>query len=644
MPEISTTRRSQIAWTSSLLFHAVLLFFLWQIPALRQGIIEILPKDQEKLDEQADLRKEMEKRIEAKRETVKLDKKVKEQILARLEQENTHRALEKVQELKQVYDRMVEQRNDRVTELLEVAAQKPVTDAAQEVQTALMETARRNDFLAERLAANADKDVTAAGEMLMDAEQLAETATQAREQAAAIDGKPTEQDAAKLRELAATSIASAGKAQQEARDLTTKANAEAVKAASESLLAAVDAAMIAEPAADALNQPDVTPIQELSTPTKEIANTGQAASLEDAWKAANEIEGAINSTYDQIRAAELAQVAQVSLAEAAGRVLPTPTPERANPFVQAAAASEDASADLSASTAAMKEAERQVGEIAQMAANRLALAQGLAPAQTKEMDAGKLFAQHELQQLAFTNKRFSDVASLMRSALEGEGGDDKDKDREAGAAQRADSPPVRRQDRLTDGAVANALPGRRFSKNSSRKGWLYLDTWYVIGPWPNSDTTTFEPVHPPEQEINLDARYEGSIYTEEQAQLDARRNIDRGYSPGLPRQLRWKFTQSDGARLVVPDERGNSTYYAYTDVFFEEAQEMLVSMGTDDSGRLWINGLPVGQDKGLSPWAIDETVRKVYFQKGYNPILVRLENGPKDAELSFLICPPEALR
>ena len=31
--------------------------------------------------------------------------------------------------------------------------------------------------------------------------------------------------------------------------------------------------------------------------------------------------------------------------------------------------------------------------------------------------------------------------------------------------------------------LANVLPGRRFSKHSDRKGYLYIDTWHIIGPW-----------------------------------------------------------------------------------------------------------------------------------------------------------------
>ena len=38
---------------------------------------------------------------------------------------------------------------------------------------------------------------------------------------------------------------------------------------------------------------------------------------------------------------------------------------------------------------------------------------------------------------------------------------------------------------------AQALPGRRFSKSADRKGWLYINTWYMIGPWEVLGERTF---------------------------------------------------------------------------------------------------------------------------------------------------------
>ncbi len=50
--------------------------------------------------------------------------------------------------------------------------------------------------------------------------------------------------------------------------------------------------------------------------------------------------------------------------------------------------------------------------------------------------------------------------------------------------------------------------------------------------------------------------------------------------------LRWKFMQSESMHNVPPVTTGHSTYYAYTELYFDEATTMLVAIGTDDSGRV----------------------------------------------------------
>jgi len=166
--------------------------------------------------------------------------------------------------------------------------------------------------------------------------------------------------------------------------------------------------------------------------------------------------------------------------------------------------------------------------------------------------------------------------------------------------------------------IAQALPGRMFSRSSPRTGWLYLDTWYVIGPWENHGRTTFEVLHPPETLIDLDGEYTGK---------------DAG-------RIRWQFHQSDNIRITPPVEMESSTYYAYTEVFFEDETEMLVAVASDDAARVWINDLLIWEDHGNSPWRLDEGFRKVRFRKGFNNVLVRIENGPILCTFSILLCPP----
>jgi len=177
--------------------------------------------------------------------------------------------------------------------------------------------------------------------------------------------------------------------------------------------------------------------------------------------------------------------------------------------------------------------------------------------------------------------------------------------------------------------IRSAMPGRRFTAESLRKGWLYLDTWYVIGPWENNSTVDYTVKHPPEFAIDFDARYFDGKFADK---------------PGHPYEtLEWEFYQSDQVRCQPPAVYGASTYYAYTDVWFEEARDMLIAVASDDASSVWLNGQIVWQDTGQSSWQLGEGYRKVHFNQGFNDVLVRIENGPTHCVWSVVLCPPEML-
>lgn len=174
---------------------------------------------------------------------------------------------------------------------------------------------------------------------------------------------------------------------------------------------------------------------------------------------------------------------------------------------------------------------------------------------------------------------------------------------------------------------AKALPGRRFRKDSKRQGWLFLDTWYVIGPWENNGELNYENAHPPEIAVDLDAEY-----------FDGKPVVPNS-SERHP--LKWRFVQSDIMRITPPNEQNRSTYYAFTEVFFEESARMLVAIATDDAARMWVNDKLVWEDQGQSAWNLDEGFRVIDFKQGFNKILARIENSPTLCEFSVLLCPPD---
>lgn len=191
--------------------------------------------------------------------------------------------------------------------------------------------------------------------------------------------------------------------------------------------------------------------------------------------------------------------------------------------------------------------------------------------------------------------------------------------------------------------AAQALPGRRFKRDSKRRGWLYVNTWYMVGPWDSHGRNDFSITHPPELGIDFDAVYHDGQIGKGIAETDSHWARIVGDEVNLTGTLKWKFMQSESMHNVMPVTTGRSTCYAYTELLFEDAEVMLVAIGTDDSGKLWINDREIWHDEGASWYHIDEHLEPITFQKGWNRILVRIDNnGGGPSGFSFLICPKDA--
>lgn len=191
--------------------------------------------------------------------------------------------------------------------------------------------------------------------------------------------------------------------------------------------------------------------------------------------------------------------------------------------------------------------------------------------------------------------------------------------------------------------AAQALPGRRFSRDTLRRGWLYVNTWYMIGPWDSHGRNDFSLSFPPERGVDLDAVYHDGQTGPGVAETDSHPLEMRGEEVELDGRLRWKFMQSESMHNVMPVTTDRSVCYAYTELYFDEPASMLVAIGTDDSGKVWINGREIWKDTGASWYHIDEHLEVFDFQQGWNRVLVRLDNnGGAASGFSFLVCPKDA--
>ena len=156
-----------------------------------------------------------------------------------------------------------------------------------------------------------------------------------------------------------------------------------------------------------------------------------------------------------------------------------------------------------------------------------------------------------------------------------------------------------------------ALPGRKIMSEGTLSGaWMYIDTWYIIGPFPNPNREMIDYPYPPEARIDtgidLDARYEGW--------------------KGQP--VQWRFRKSKEICILPHDPRDGAIWYAYSEVYADRDQKRICIFGSDDFGKAWVNGEPVyGSGTTPHPWIPDRAYKPVRFRKGFNPILFKLENA-----------------
>ncbi len=65
--------------------------------------------------------------------------------------------------------------------------------------------------------------------------------------------------------------------------------------------------------------------------------------------------------------------------------------------------------------------------------------------------------------------------------------------------------------------------------------------------------------------------------------------------------------------------------YAYSEVQAEETRIWFISLGTNDGGKLWVNGMNVWDNQQPRGLLIDDDIIPVVLNKGNNTLLLKVE-------------------
>ena len=151
---------------------------------------------------------------------------------------------------------------------------------------------------------------------------------------------------------------------------------------------------------------------------------------------------------------------------------------------------------------------------------------------------------------------------------------------------------------------------------------VYVNRWYLIGPFERKHGDAWLAPDPPEQAVILDAAYRGKD----------------------GRLLKWEYVDSASYPLVPPQPAEEAVYYGYTELMVDKEQDLTIWVGANDDAQLWLNdrlawrgrsvakalfyrevddtGTPHGRDYNFS-----EGKRVAHLRQGRNKLFFKLSNG-----------------
>ncbi|GDY14245.1 hypothetical protein LBMAG53_31230 [Planctomycetota bacterium] len=307
----------------------------------------------------------------------------------------------------------------------------------------------------------------------------------------------------------------------------------------------------------------------------------RADTIHDAYLKMREIElEIVNAAFD-IYAARNALLSHRDVAEAVDLVKVVP-PQRIDP----------------GRTALLTDA-RSLKDPA-MAAFRAAIRTGL-----EEVDLMSKHAQGSLDRLVASNVRRGGDLDIEGAFIFGS------------ASGESLHPDDLVQDVANQEPAPEGLPGRIMQGKPGT--WMYLDKWYVLGPFENKRRVNLDTSFQPEVVINLDEQVLGKD----------------------GRKLNWEYWFRRKQRIEPLWAPNNCIYYGWTEVHVPKAGKYFVAAGSDDYGKLWINGKLVWKSSTRAkPFRPDEHVAEYDFKEGLNEILFRCENQFGTMGWSVMIAPP----
>jgi len=168
--------------------------------------------------------------------------------------------------------------------------------------------------------------------------------------------------------------------------------------------------------------------------------------------------------------------------------------------------------------------------------------------------------------------------------------------------------------------LANGFLGLRLYRNNSGPQAVVqgpkLGKWYVIGPFDNAGGSGFEKAYPPEKDVDLKGEYPG-----------------RSGEKAVWKEANFVDGQPNNLALFRPEHNNWSAAYVYREIDVPAAMEMPISLGSDDTLSVWLNGEKLLAQNVLRPCTPDSDQLTLKLRPGKNKLLMKICQG--DGEWAF---------
>jgi hypothetical protein len=143
-----------------------------------------------------------------------------------------------------------------------------------------------------------------------------------------------------------------------------------------------------------------------------------------------------------------------------------------------------------------------------------------------------------------------------------------------------------------------------------------LSGWYHLGPLDNTGNRGFDTPHPSEKAVDLQAEYEG-----------------KG-----GKKIRWQaanFPDGSVNNLRVFYDNDWASVYLYREIDAPDAGELPVSLGSDDTLSVWLNGAKILAENSMRGAAPDQNRAVLKLRPGKNHLLLKIGQGAGDWAFYF---------